>query len=130
VYDDSNIGLLVILVNSIYLLASSLLIILIAVSYSGLLIVVTVIISLLFLASQFQELALANCILSALNQSATILLIQIHGSHMLLGTSILIGIVTSDSYTGYEDSLLEFVIVYWHLIELVWITLLTGVFNL
>jgi len=86
-YDDSNIGMLVILVNSVYLIASSFLIIVVALSYNGLIIVLTACVSVLFLASQYQELALANCLLAALHQSALVLLIQIHGSHRLLEPS-------------------------------------------
>jgi len=62
---DSNIGLLVILVDSVYLIASSFLIMLVALSYNGLLFALTVSIAILFLAFQYQELALTNCLLSA-----------------------------------------------------------------
>ena len=70
----------------------------------------TITVSLLLLASQYQELALANCLLSALNKSATSLISK-PWLHMFLNTSSWT-VLAMNSMTGYEDAVLEFVIVY------------------
>jgi heme/copper-type cytochrome/quinol oxidase subunit 3 len=62
--------------------------------------------------------------------SSPIVLVQIHASHIILGTLILVIVAYVDMLTSDLEVTVDFAVLYWHLIEVVWLTLITLVFSL
>jgi heme/copper-type cytochrome/quinol oxidase subunit 3 len=86
-------------------------------SYAYLLLTITL--GLFFLSSQLSELSLANSLFSSSLFSIPIVLVQIHASHIILGTALLCGIAYVDMLSCDLEATIDFAILYWHLIEVV-----------
>jgi heme/copper-type cytochrome/quinol oxidase subunit 3 len=92
--------------------------------------ILTIVLGLLFLSSQLSELSLANSLFACFSLSIPIVLVQIHASHIILGTLVLISLAYVDVLSADLEASLDFAVLYWHLIEIVWLTLLTLIFTM
>jgi cytochrome c oxidase subunit 3 len=114
--------------NSIYLLLSSLTAILVVILANRFYLFLTLALGLLFIHSQFLELGLFNSLFSTCQISLPLILINIHGSHIVLGSIFILVLLLINPLSGTHDYALELAILYWHLIEIVWLTLLFYIF--
>ena len=66
---------------------------------------------------QCAEMSLPNAVNSSITHAVVLFLIQIHGSHMILGCCVLSILISYNMFFMYYDNLFELLIIYWHLIE-------------
>jgi heme/copper-type cytochrome/quinol oxidase subunit 3 len=112
VTDTSNIGHLIVAVNSLFLIWSSATALLYPVTGSYAYLLITITLGLLFLSSQLSELSLANSLFSSSVLSIPIVLVQIHASHIILGTLLLCSIAYFDMLTNDLEPTIDFAILY------------------
>lgn len=72
----------------------------------------TIFLGLMFLSSQLGELSLANSLFSSIALSSPIVLVQIHASHIILGTMILVAVAYVDMMTGDLETTVDFAVLY------------------
>lgn len=110
--DVANIGHLVVAVNSLFLLWSSVTVLLYPVTGSYVYLLLTIFLGLMFLSSQLGELSLANSLFSSIVLSSPIVLVQIHASHIILGTLILVAVAYVDMMTSDLEVTVDFAVLY------------------
>lgn len=63
--------------------------------------------------------------------TGTLIILYVHLSHLVLSLTGFIVILTSPhSESSFTESLLELTIAYWHLVEVVWVVILTTVLHM
>lgn len=127
--DYASTHTMVMVANSTLLLLSSLLAILHHALLDTLAAVITFTLGSLFSVNQASELCSPTCTYSLLLTVSSLIATQIHAGHLLLGTSLLVFHALQDLLLTLNCTLLLLFLNYWHLIEYVWIYIVTQVFN-
>jgi heme/copper-type cytochrome/quinol oxidase subunit 3 len=125
----SNISLLIVALNSTVLLGSSVTIVIVSLIGDHRYMIVTIILGMIFVSSQIAELASAASVVATPSLAASMMVIQVHGSHIALGMSILVCTTITGLTDGDSDEIRDIGAAYWHLIDVVWIVILLFVFG-
>jgi heme/copper-type cytochrome/quinol oxidase subunit 3 len=74
--------------------------------------ILTIVLGVLFLTSQLSELSLANSLFSCYAMSIPIVLVQIHASHIILGTLILVILAYIDVFSADLEASFDLAVLY------------------
>jgi heme/copper-type cytochrome/quinol oxidase subunit 3 len=114
----------VVVANSCILIVSSYLATLTHVQLSNMYAYGITFLALMFVANQYSEVSLINSLPCMVAIAGTVLCVSTHASHLLVCTLLYIALIRQHSEVIINSSLFMITTAYWHLVEIVWISIL------
>lgn len=122
-----ELSVLVVVANSVSLFASAAAVLACHLSWVAYLLGLVSTVGWVFFLTQLGEGALSHTVIGPTDLSGPLLLMQIHASHIGLGLTLCVLILSWGVMDSLSQSFFELFVVYWHLIDVVWITIVLSV---